>query len=131
MSTFPQIIFALAFRQDAKSAWVELVYSHHVQDVKENDKAVKAVKNFIESGLARIQVKDLTVFDSSEYWQQIIAGHKDIVNSLRDYLAKELADLVPDSHELTMDEFSIYRDYIDNVPCIIEDYEVNTRKIIK
>ena len=121
---------SLTYRQDKKAAWVELLEDMpFVKDTESGKKVVKATESFIKNGLARVQVKDGTVFDSSEYWQQIIEGHQEIIKSLEKYLAKELADLVPDGHELVLVEVAVYRAYVGEEFCIVEDYEVGTRKV--
>lgn len=121
---------SLTFRQDKKAAWVELLEDMpFVKDSESGKKVVEATENFIKNGLARVQVEDGTVFDSSEYWQQIIEGHQEIVKSLEKYLAKELAELVPDGHELTLTEVAVYRAYVGEEFCTVKDYEVGTRKV--
>lgn len=69
------------------------------------------------------------MFDSSWYWQQIIKGHQEIIKSLEKYLAKELAELVPDGNELALTEVAVYRAYVGEEFCTVEDYEVGTRKV--
>ena len=120
---------SLTYRQDKKAAWVELLEDMpFVKDTESGKKVVEATERFIKNGLARMQVKDGTVFDSSEYWQQIIEGHQEIIKSLEKYLAKELADLVPDGNELALTEVAVYRAYVGEEFCTVEDYEVGTRK---
>lgn len=120
----------LTYRQDKKAAWVELLEDMpFVKDSESGKKVVEATESFIKNGLARVQVKDGTVFDSSEYWQQIIEGHQEIIKFLEKYLAKELADLVPDGHELALTEVAVYRAYVGEEFCTVEDYEVGTRKV--
>ena len=131
MSENPQSIITLAFRNDEKAAWVELLDSKpYVQDTEENKSAVKATQKFINDGLGRIQVKDLTAYDSAKYWQQVIIGHQEIVKSLREYLAKELASFVPDGHVLTLNELNIYREYMNDGFYVVQDFEVGTRQVI-
>lgn len=121
---------SLTYRQDEKAAWVELLEDMpFVKDTESGKKVVEATESFIKNGLARVQVKDGTVFDSSEYWQQIIEGHQEIIKSLEKYLAKEFAELVPDGQELALVEIAVYRAYVGNEFCTVEDYEVSTRKI--
>lgn len=121
---------SLTYRQDEKAAWVELLEDMpFVKDTESGKKVVEATENFIKNGLARVQVEDGTVFDSSEYWQQIIEGHQEIIKSLEKYLAKEFAELVPDGQELALVEIAVYRAYVGNEFCTVEDYEVSTRKI--
>lgn len=121
---------SLTYRQDEKAAWVELLEDMpFVKDTESGKKVVSTTESFIKAGLARVQVKDGTVFDSSEYWQQIIEGHQEIIKSLEKYLAKELAELVPDGHELALTEVAVYRAYVGNEFCAVEDYEVGTRKV--
>ena len=121
---------SLTYRQDKKAAWVELLEDMpFVKDSESGKKVVEATESFIKNGLARVQVKDGTVFDSSEYWQQIIEGHQEIIKFLEKYLAKELADLVPDGHELALTEVAVYRAYVGEEFCTVEDYEVGTRKV--
>nr|DAW28596.1 MAG TPA: hypothetical protein [Caudoviricetes sp.] len=121
---------SLTYRQDEKAAWVELLEDMpFVKDTESGKKVVEATESFIKNGLARVQVKDGTVFGSSEYWQQIIEGHQEIIKSLEKYLAKEFAELVPDGQELALVEIAVYRAYVGNEFCTVEDYEVSTRKI--
>nr|DAM95297.1 MAG TPA: hypothetical protein [Caudoviricetes sp.] len=121
---------SLTYRQDKKAAWVELLEDMpFVKDSESGKKVVEATESFIKNGLARVQVKDGTVFDSSEYWQQIIEGHQEIIKFLEKYLAKELADLVPDGHELALTEVAVYRAYVGEEFCTVEDYEVGTCKV--
>lgn len=121
---------SLTYRQDKKAAWVELLEDMpFVKDTESGKKVVEATENFIKNGLARVQVKDGIVFESSEYWQQIIEGHQEIIKSLEKYLAKELAELVPDGHELALAEVAVYRAYVGEEFCTVEDYEVGTRKV--
>lgn len=121
---------SLTYRQDEKAAWVELLEDMpFVKDTESGKKVVEATESFIKNGLARVKVKDGTVFDSSEYWQQIIEGHQEIIKSLEKYLAKELAELVPDGQELAIVEIAVYHAYVGNEFCTVEDYEVSTRKI--
>lgn len=121
---------SLTYRQDEKAAWVELLEDiPFVKDTESGKKVVEATESFIKNGLARVQVKDGTVFDSSEYWQQIIEGHQEIIKSLEKYLAKEFAELVPGGQELALVEIAVYRAYVGNEFCTVEDYEVSTRKI--
>lgn len=121
---------SLTYRQDKKAAWVELLEDMpFVKDSESGKKVVEATENFIKNGLARVQVKDGIVFESSEYWQQIIEGHQEIIKSLEKYLAKELAELVPDGHELALTEVAVYRAYVGEEFCTVEDYEVGTRKV--
>lgn len=121
---------SLVYRQDKKSAWVELLEDMpFVKDTESGKKVVEATENFIKDGLARVQVEDGTVFDSSRYWQQIIEGHQEIIKSLEKYLAKELAELVPVGHELALTEVAVYRAYVGEEFCTVEDYEVGTRKV--
>lgn len=120
---------SLTYRQDEKAAWVELLEDMpFVKDTESGKKVVEATESFIKNGLARVQVEDSTVFDSSWYWQQIIEGHQEIIKSLEKYLAKELATFVPDGHELALTEVAVYRAYVDEEFCTVEDYEVGTRK---
>lgn len=120
---------SLTYRQDKKAVWVELLEDMpFVKDSESGKKVVEATENFIKNGLARVQVKDGTVFDSSEYWQQIIEGHQEIIKSLEKYLAEELAEIVPDGYELFMNEVAVYRAYVGEEFCTVEDYEVGTRK---
>lgn len=121
---------SLTYRQDKKAAWVELLEDMpFVKDSESGKKVVEATESFIKNGLARVQVEDGTVFDSSRYWQQIIEGHQEIIKSLEKYLAKELAALVPDGHDLTLVEVAVYRAYVGEEFCTVEDYEVGTRKV--
>lgn len=121
---------SLTYRQDKKAAWVELLEDMpFVKDSESGKKVVEATESFIKNGLARVQVEDGTVFDSSRYWQQIIDGHQEIIKSLEKYLAKELAELVPDGHELALTEVAVYRAYVGEEFCTVEDYEVGTRKV--
>ena len=121
---------SLIYRQDEKTAWVELLEDMpFVKDTESGKKVVEATESFIKNGLARVQVEDGTVFDSSRYWQQIIEGHQEIIKSLEKYLAKELAELVPDGHYLTLVEVAVYRAYVGEEFCTVEDYEVGTRKV--
>ena len=121
---------SLTYRQDKKAAWVELLEDMpFVKDSESGKKVVEATENFIKNGLARVQVKDGIVFESSEYWQQIIEGHQEIIKSLEKYLAKELAELVPDGHELALTEVAVYRAYVGEEFCTVEDYEVGTCKV--
>lgn len=121
---------SLTYRQDKKAAWVELLEDMpFVKDTESGKKVVEATESFIKNGLARVQVKAGTAFDSPEYWPQIIEGHQEIIKSLEKYLAKELAELVPDGHDLALVEVAVYRAYVDNEFCIVEDYEVSTRKV--
>lgn len=121
---------SLTYHQDEKAAWVELLEDMpFVKDTESSKKTVEATESFIKNGLARVQVEDGTVFDSSRYWQQIIEGHQEIIESLEKYLAKELAELVPDGHVLALVEVAVYRAYVGNEFCIVEDYEVSTRKV--
>nr|DAP08774.1 MAG TPA: hypothetical protein [Caudoviricetes sp.] len=121
---------SLTYRQDEKAAWVELLEDMpFVKDTESGKKVVEATENFIKNGLARVQVKEGTAFDSSWYWQQIIEGHQEIIKSLEKYLAKELADLVPGGHELVLVEVAVYRAYVGEEFCTVEDYEVGTRKV--
>lgn len=121
---------SLTYRQDKKAALVELLEDMpFVKDTESGKKVVEATESFIKNGLARVQVEDGTVFDSSEYWQQIIEGHQEIIKSLEKYLAKELAELVPDGHELALTEVAVYRAYVGKEFCTVEDYEVGTRKV--
>lgn len=121
---------SLTYRQDENAAWVELLEDMpFVKDTESSKKVVEATESFIKAGLARVQVKDGTAFDSSQYWQQIIEGHQEIIKSLEEYLAKELAGLVPDGHELAITEIAVYRAYVGEEFCTVEDYEVGTRKV--
>lgn len=121
---------SLIYRQDEKAAWVELLEDMpSVKDTESGKKVGDATESFIKNGLARVQVKDGTEFDSSEYWQQVLVGHQEIIKSLEKYLAKGLAELVPDGHDLALVEVAVYRAYIGNEFCIVEDYEVSTRKV--
>lgn len=121
---------SLAYRQDKKAAWVELLEDMpFVKDTESGKKVVEATENFIKNGLARVQVEDGTVFDSSWYWQQIIEGHQEIIKSLEKYLAEELAEIVPDGYELFLNEVAVYRAYVGEEFCTVEDYEVGTRKV--
>lgn len=121
---------SLTYRQDENAAWVELLEDMpFVKDTESGKKVVETTESFIKNGLARVQVKDGTVFDSSWYWQQIIEGHQEIIKSLEKYLAKELAELVPDGHELALTEVAVYRAYVGEEFCTVEDYEVGTRKV--
>ena len=121
---------SLTYRQDEKAAWVELLEDMpFVKDSESGKKVVEATENFIKNGLACVQVKDGTAFDSSEYWRQIIEGHQEIIKLLEKYLAKEFAGLIHDGHELFLNEVAVYRAYVDNEFCTVEDYEVATRKI--
>lgn len=121
---------SLTYRKDEKAAWVELLEDMpFVKDTESGKKVVDATESFIKNGLARVQVKDGIVFESSEYWQQIIERHQEIIKSLEKYLAKELAELVPDGHELALTEVSVYRAYVGEEFCTVEDYEVGTRKV--
>lgn len=130
MSEILEGAISLTYRQDKKAAWVELLEDMpFVKDSESGKKVVEATESFIKNGLARFQVKDGTVFDSSEYWQQIIEGHQEIIKSLEKYLAKELAELVPDGHYLTLVEVAVYRAYVGEEFCTVEDYEVGTRKV--
>ena len=130
MSEILEGAISLTYRQDEKAAWVELLEDMpFVKDTESGKKVVDATENFIKNGLARVQVKDGTVFDSSEYWQQIIEGHQEIIKSLEKYLAKELAELVPDGNELALTEVAVYRAYVGEEFCTVEDYEVGTRKV--
>lgn len=120
---------SLTYHQDEKAAWVELLEDMpFVKDTESGKKVVEYTERFIENGLARVQVKDGTAFNSSRYWQQIIEGHQEIIKSLEKYLAKELAELVPDGHELALTEVAVYHAYVGNDLCAVEDYEVGTRK---
>lgn len=130
MSEILEGAISLTYRQDKKAAWVELLEDMpFVKDTESGKKVAEATESFIKNGLARVQVKDGTVFDSSEYWQKIIEGHQEIIKSLEKYLAKELADLVPDGHELVLVEVAVYRAYVGEEFCTVEDYEVGTRKV--
>lgn len=121
---------SLTYRQDKKAAWVELLEDMpFVKDTESGKKVVEATESFIKNGLARVQVKDGTAFDSSEYWQQVLVGHQEIIKSLEKYLAKGLAELVPDGHDLALVEVAVYRAYVGNEFCIVKDYEVSTRKV--
>lgn len=121
---------SLTFRQDKKAAWVELLEDMpFVKDSESGKKVVEATEIFIKNGLARVQVKDGTVFDSSEYWQQIIEGHQEIIKSLEKYLSKEFAELIPDGYELFLNEVAVCRAYVGEEFCTVEDYEVGTRKV--
>ena len=121
---------SLTYHQDEKSAWVELLEDMpFVKDTESGKKVVEATESFIKNGLARVQVKNGAVFDSLRYWQQIIEGHQEIIKSLEKYLAKELAELVPDGHELTLTEVAVYRAYVGEEFCTVEDYEVGTREV--
>ncbi|MBF1649997.1 MAG: hypothetical protein HXO56_07905 [Rothia dentocariosa] len=121
---------SLTYHQDEKAAWVELLEDMpFVKDSESGKKVVEATENFIKNGLARVQVKDGTAFDSSEYWRQIIDLHQEIIKLLEKYLAKEFAGLIPDGHELFLNEVAVYRAYVGNEFCTVEDYEVATRKI--
>nr|DAN63369.1 MAG TPA: hypothetical protein [Caudoviricetes sp.] len=121
---------SLTYRQDKKTAWVELLEDMpFVKDTESGKKVVEATESFMKDGLARVQVEDGTMFDSSWYWQQIIKGHQEIIKSLEKYLAKELAELVPDGHELALTEVAVYRAYVGEEFCTVEDYEVGTRKV--
>lgn len=121
---------SLTYRQDEKTAWVELLEGMpFVKDSESGKKVVEATESFIKNELARVQVEDGTAFDSSEYWQQVLVGHQEIIKSLEKYLAKELADLVPDGYELFLNEVAVYRAYVGNDFCVVEDYEVDTRKV--
>lgn len=121
---------SLIYRQDKKAAWVELLEDMpFVKDAESGKKTVEAIESFVKNGLARVQVKDGTSFDSSLYWQQIIEGHQEIIKSLEKYLAKEFAELVPDGHELSLTEVDVYRAYVGEEFCTVEDYEVGTRKV--
>nr|DAT45633.1 MAG TPA: hypothetical protein [Caudoviricetes sp.] len=121
---------SLTYHQDEKAAWVELLEDMpFVKDTESGKKVVEATERFIKNGLARVQVKDGTEFDSSEYWQQVLVGHQEIIKSLEKYLAKGLAELVPDGHDLALVEVAVYRAYVGNEFCIVEDYEVSTRKV--
>lgn len=121
---------SLTYRQDENAAWVELLEDMpFVKDTESSKKVVEATESFIKAGLARVQVKDGTAFDSSQYWQQIIEGHQEIIKSLEEYLAKELAGLVPDGHELAITEIAVYRAYVGEEFYTVEDYEVGTRKV--
>lgn len=121
---------SLTYRQDKKAAWIELLEDMpFVKDSESAKKTVEATESFIKNGLARVQVEDGTVFDSSEYWQQIIEGHQEIIKSLEKYLAEELAEIVPDGYELFLNEVAVYRAYVGEEFCTVEDYEVGTRKV--
>lgn len=121
---------SLTYHQDEKAAWVELLEDMpFVKASKSGKKIVEATENFIKNGLARVHVKEGIVFDSSEYWQQILEGHQEIIKSLEKYLAKEFAELIPDGYELFLNEVAVYRAYVGNEFCIVEDYEVSTRKV--
>lgn len=121
---------SLTYRQDEKAAWVELLEDMpFVKDTENGKKVVEATESFIKAGLARVQTKAGTVFGSSEYWQQIIEGHKGIIKSLEKYLAKEFAELIPDGYELFLNEVAVYHAYVGNDLCAVEDYEVGTRKV--
>lgn len=121
---------SVTYRQDKKAAWVELLEDMpFVKYTESGKKVVEATESFIKNGLARVQIKDGTVFDSSWYWQQIIDGHQEIIKSLEKYLAKELAELVPDGHELAITEVAVYKAYVSEEFCTVEDYEVGTRKV--
>lgn len=121
---------SLTYRQDEKAAWVELLEDMpFVKNTESGKKVVEATERFIKNGLARVQVKDGTAFDSSEYWQQIIEGHQEIIKSLEKYLAKEFAEIVPDGYELFLNEVAVYRAYIGDEFCTVEDYEVGERKV--
>ena len=121
---------SLTYRKDKKAAWVELLEDMpFVKDSESGKKVVEATESFIKNGLARVKVEDGTVFDSSRYWQQIIDGHQEIIKSLEKYLAKELAELVPDGHELALTAAAMYYAYVGDEFCTVEDYEVGTRKV--
>lgn len=121
---------SLTYRQDEKAAWVELLEDMpFVKDTESGKKVVEATESFIKNGLARVQVKDGTTFDSSEYWKQVLVGHQEIIKSLEKYLAKELAEIVPDGYELFLNEVAVYRAYVGEEFCTVEDYEVGTRKV--
>lgn len=121
---------SLTYRQDEKAAWIELLEDMpFVKDSESGKKTVEATESFIKNGLARVQVKGGTVYDSSEYWQQIIEGHQEIIKSLEKYLAKEFAELISDGYELFLNEVAVYRAYVGNEFCTVEDYEVGTRKV--
>lgn len=121
---------SLTYRQDEKAAWVELLEDMpFVKDSESGKKVVEATENFIKNGLARVQVKDGTAFDSPEYWRQIIEGHQEIIKSLENYLAEEFAELIPDGHELFLNEIAVYRAYVGEEFCAVDDYEVGTRKV--
>lgn len=121
---------SLTYRQDEKAAWVELLEDMpFVKDSESGKKVVEATENFIKNGLARVQIKEGTVFDSSEYWQQIFEGHQEIIKSLEKYLAKEFAELIPDGYELFLNEVAVYRAYVGEEFCTVEDYELGTRKV--
>lgn len=129
MSEILEGAISLTYRQDKKAAWVELLEDMpFVKDSESGKEVVEATESFIKNGLARFQVKDGTVFDSSEYWRQIIEGHQEIIKSLEKYLAKELAELVPDGHDLALVEVAVYSAYVGEEFCTVEDYEVGTRK---
>lgn len=121
---------SVTYRQNEKAAWVELLEDMpFVKDTESGKKVVETTESFIKNGLARVQVEDGTVFDSSEYWQQIIEGHQEIIKSLEKYLAEELAEIVPDGYELFLNEVAVYRAYVGEEFCTVDDYEVGTRKV--
>ena len=121
---------SLTYRQDKKAAWVELLEDMpFVKDTESGKKVVEATERFIKNGLARVQIEDGTKSDSSWYWHQVIGGHQEIIKSLEKYLAKELAELVPDGHELALTAADMYCAYVGDEFCTIEDYEVGTRKV--
>lgn len=122
---------SLTYHQDEKAAWVELLEDMpFVKDSESGKKVVETAESFVKNGLARVQVKEGTVSDSSEYWQQIIEGHQEIIKSLEKYLAKEFAELIPDGYELFLNEVAVYRAYVGDEFCIVEDYEVDTRRVV-
>lgn len=121
---------SLTYHQDEKAVWVELLEDMpFVKDTESGKKVVEATESFIKNGLARVQIEDGAKPDSLWYWQQVLYGHQEIIKSLEKYLAKELAELVPDGHELALTETYMCCTYVGDESYTVEDYEVGTRKV--
>ena len=129
MQEITHSVISLAFRQDAKAAIVELLnVRHNGEDTEEHKLIDKAVKEFFKDEITRVEVDSLTVYDSSNYWQQIFTGHQQTVDSLKERIENVLSDVTPDGHELFMKELGIYQEYVDGGINVVQDYGIGIRE---
>ena len=129
MSETTHSVISLAFRQEPKAALVELMDVRRNGEETEEHKLIdKATKEFFKGEIARVEVTDLTVYDSSNYWRQIFTGHQQVVDSLKEHLENELSSVTPDGHELFMKELAIYQEHVDGGINVVQDYGVGIRE---
>lgn len=121
-------IISLAFRQDPKAALIELLDVRSNGEETEEHKLInKATKKFFKGEIARVEVTDLTVYNSSNYWRQIFTGHQRVVDSLKEHIENDLDSVIHDGHELFMKELGIYQEHVDGGINMVQDYGVGIR----